>query len=233
MGWGPSRVRDEFLFYHQKESDTAEELVNPVTPWAQMMRRREQPSHSSNSTNQHQPVEPERLIKQTYSVLVYLPVDRPRGIVRKWHLTAYFSQQKLANLETIDSIHMVGNTVVPDGWFRSARTAPKMRRESRNYGTTSQLAERNLYPSTTSNLGEIPSLTSDFPHSREVLQLLHHSPSSSPRRSPSSSPNVQAAPLAQRISNSQQLVPLEYLQSVSAPQRDPMDEQLLRRFSGS
>lgn len=28
----------EFLFYHQKESDAAEELVNPVTPWAQMMR---------------------------------------------------------------------------------------------------------------------------------------------------------------------------------------------------
>ena len=147
---------------------------------------------------------------------------------------AYFSQQKLASLETIDSIHMVGNTVVPDGWFRSARTAPKVRRDSRNYGTTSHLAERNLYPSTSPNLGEILPLTSDFPQGREVLQLLHHSsPSSSPRRSPSSSPNTQTTPLASRISNSQQLVPLEYLQSVSAPQRDPMDEQILKRFSGS
>ncbi|KAJ2919009.1 hypothetical protein MD484_g1427, partial [Candolleomyces efflorescens] len=38
MGWGPSRVRDEFLFYHQKESDLADDFVSPITPWAQMMR---------------------------------------------------------------------------------------------------------------------------------------------------------------------------------------------------
>ena len=29
----------------------------------------------------------ERLIKQTYSVHVSLPEDRPRGITRKWHLS--------------------------------------------------------------------------------------------------------------------------------------------------
>ena len=28
----------EFLFYHQKDSDTSDDLLNPVTPWAQMMR---------------------------------------------------------------------------------------------------------------------------------------------------------------------------------------------------
>jgi len=28
----------EFLFYHQKDSDMSDDLVNPVTPWAQMMR---------------------------------------------------------------------------------------------------------------------------------------------------------------------------------------------------
>jgi DNA-dependent RNA polymerase auxiliary subunit epsilon len=28
----------EFLFYHQKDSDVNDDLVNPVTPWAQMMR---------------------------------------------------------------------------------------------------------------------------------------------------------------------------------------------------
>ena len=27
----------EFLFYHQKDSDTSDDLLNPVTPWAQMM----------------------------------------------------------------------------------------------------------------------------------------------------------------------------------------------------
>ena len=146
---------------------------------------------------------------------------------------AYFSQQKLANLETIDSIHMVGNTIVPDGWFGSARTVPKMRRDSRGYGSTSHLTDRNLYPSPL-NLGEGPSQISDFPPNRDVLQLLQHSsPPSSSGRSPSSSPNVQATTLTSRVSSSQQLVPLEILQAVSAPQRDPMDEQLLRRFSGS
>ena len=30
--------RQEFLFYHQKDSDTSDDLLNPVTPWAQMMR---------------------------------------------------------------------------------------------------------------------------------------------------------------------------------------------------
>lgn len=34
--------------------------------------------------------ESERLIKQTYSVHVSLPVDRPRGIIRKWHLSEEF-----------------------------------------------------------------------------------------------------------------------------------------------
>lgn len=145
---------------------------------------------------------------------------------------AYFSQQKLANLETIDSIHMVGNTVVPDGWFGSARTAPKIRRDSRGYGSTSHLADRNLYPSPL-NLGDAPSQT-DFPQNRDVFQLLQHSsPPSSSGRSPSSSPNTQATTLTPRVGSSQQLVPLEVLQAVSAPQRDPMDEQLLRRFSGS
>lgn len=28
----------EFLFYHQKESDISDDLINPVTPWAQMIR---------------------------------------------------------------------------------------------------------------------------------------------------------------------------------------------------
>lgn len=231
MGWGPSRVRDEFLFYHQKESDTTEDLVNPVTPWAQMMRRREASNRPPTSSDQQQPSEPERLIKQTYSVLVYLPADRPRGIVRKWHLTSYFSQQRLASLDTIDSIPLVGNAVVPDGWFQSARTVKNNRRESRNFGTV-PIIDRNHYPPTSSNIPDTISST-DLHQSRDLLHLMqHNSPSSSPRRSPSSSPNTQTTSLAPRIST-QQLVPLEYLQSVSAPQRDPIDEQFLRRFSGT
>ena len=110
--------RQEFLFYHQKDSDTSDDLLNPVTPWAQMMRLVASFYHlvrafefcfhftlvffCSLAHNLHRrpgsrPTRPyadgrsvpdaERLIKQTYSVHVSLPVDRPKAIVRKWHLS--------------------------------------------------------------------------------------------------------------------------------------------------
>src|SRR5688572_988264 len=92
--------------------------------------------------------ESERLIKQTYSVHVSLPADRPRGIFRKWHLStvnssvlfrhplmpflaAYFSPGKLEELDTIDNIRGVGDVLVPEGWFRSARIG-RNRRDSRS-----------------------------------------------------------------------------------------------------
>ncbi|KAG2039194.1 Gti1/Pac2 family-domain-containing protein, partial [Suillus americanus] len=114
MGWGPSRVRDEFLFYQQKECDVNDDPGSSGTPWAQMISM--YPSSRARATG-----DSERLIKQTYSVRVSLPDDRTRGITRKWHLTAYFSQQKLDRLNTIDNIPGVGDVPVPDGWFRSAR----------------------------------------------------------------------------------------------------------------
>jgi len=75
----------------------------------------------------------ERLIKQTYSVHVSLPDDRPRGVTRKWHLTAYFSQTTLDGLGTIDDIPGVGDLRVPEGWFKSAR-ASKAKRPEPNSG---------------------------------------------------------------------------------------------------
>jgi hypothetical protein len=36
MGWGPSRVRDEFLFYHQKDSDV--DSGASASPWGDTMR---------------------------------------------------------------------------------------------------------------------------------------------------------------------------------------------------
>jgi hypothetical protein len=48
--------------------------------------------------------ESERLVKQTYSVHVFLPVDRPRSIVRKWHLSKKLSfTTKLGSIVTIPS----------------------------------------------------------------------------------------------------------------------------------
>ncbi|CDO75733.1 hypothetical protein BN946_scf184921.g9 [Trametes cinnabarina] len=123
MGWGPSRVRDEFLFYHQRENDVHEDPNNPSARWASIMRRRDARGNLPFSRS-----EAERLIKQTYSVHVSLPEDRPRGITRKWHLTAYFSQTTIDSLGTIDDIPGVGDVVVPEGWFKSARASKANKR---------------------------------------------------------------------------------------------------------
>ncbi|KAI8986705.1 Gti1/Pac2 family-domain-containing protein [Trametes punicea] len=123
MGWGPSRVRDEFLFYHQRENDVHEDPNNPSARWASIMRRRDARGNLPFSRS-----DAERLIKQTYSVHVSLPEDRPRGVTRKWHLTAYFSQTTIDSLGTIDDIPGVGDVVVPEGWFKSARASKANKR---------------------------------------------------------------------------------------------------------
>ncbi|KAJ3001731.1 hypothetical protein NUW54_g6247 [Trametes sanguinea] len=123
MGWGPSRVRDEFLFYHQRENDVHEDPNNPSARWASIMRRRDARGNLPFSRS-----EAERLIKQTYSVHVSLPEDRRRAVTRKWHLTAYFSQTTIDSLGTIDDIPGVGDVVVPEGWFKSARASKANKR---------------------------------------------------------------------------------------------------------
>ncbi|KAI0674512.1 Gti1/Pac2 family-domain-containing protein [Trametes maxima] len=123
MGWGPSRVRDEFLFYHQRENDAHDDPNNPSARWASMMRRRDARGNPPFSRS-----DAERLIKQTYSVHVSLNEDRARGLIRKWHLTAYFSQTTIDSLGTIDDIPGVGDVVVPEGLFKSARASKANKR---------------------------------------------------------------------------------------------------------
>ncbi|KAF9459759.1 Gti1/Pac2 family-domain-containing protein [Collybia nuda] len=232
MGWGPSRVRDEFLFYHQKESDISDDLINPVTPWAQMMRKRElSGSRMPGSVySSSQASESERLVKQTYSVHVSLPVDRPRGIIRKWHLTAYFSQQRLDALETIDSIRGIGDVAVPDGWFRSAR-ARKPGRDNRNPGKNPQpLSEGGPLSSSVIN----PTYSSSPTNSRypPSTSSYRHGSTSPPLSDHSSISSQSGAPILSSGSRPPaKLVPLEYLQNISGSRRNPVDEQLLSRFS--
>jgi len=231
MGWGPSRVRDEFLFYHQKESnfEFSDDLINPVTPWSQMMRKREQyVSHMSRYSS----MQPERLVKQTYSVHVSLPADSPRGNERKWHLTAYFSQQRLDELNTIDRIRGIGDVLVPDGLFRSAR-AGKMRRDHRNPNKKAQqppdlVIHPEGYHFNHDQASSLSSRCRDSPSSNHHMSL--SPPSSDRSRDSSPSPGTPSLQSGSPYDQAK-LVPLEYLQNVSGARRDPVDEQLLRRFS--
>ncbi|KAF9564479.1 hypothetical protein CPC08DRAFT_815896 [Agrocybe pediades] len=231
MGWGPSRVRDEFLFYHQKDSDMTDDLVNPVTPWAQMMRRpAARVPNRTYPSDSHPLPEAERLIKQTYSVHVSLPGDRPRGIIRKWHLTAYFSPLKLDELDTIDNIRGVGDVVVPEGWFRSARIG-RNRRDSRTMGPGSHSPENHIHtlPSPTSN-GNYPYPPGSHSHPRQLAPPSHPSSPDLSGYHHSHSPPASNQHTHNYDNPHHQLVPLEILTRNSGPRRDPADELLLRRF---
>ncbi|KAJ7599228.1 Gti1/Pac2 family-domain-containing protein [Mycena floridula] len=229
MGWGPSRVRDEFLFYHQKESDVEDDPLNPVTPLTLLLRKREASSRNSRNGSPHMQ-EPERLIKQTYSVHVSLPADRARGMVRKWHLTAYFSQERLDSLKTIDTVRGVGDIPVPDGLFRSARASKTQKREiGEMTSSNTQMAMQNTFRPTISTVSSPSSPVNRTAPSQHVPQSPTHAfQTHSIPSSPSPRPGYR-----QSHHGGGQLVPLEYLQNVAAPKRHPADEQLLRRFSST
>ncbi|KAJ7039782.1 Gti1/Pac2 family-domain-containing protein [Mycena alexandri] len=212
MGWGPSRVRDEFLFYHQKECDMNEEPINPITPWAQMMRKRSNRiPGSSYPSMSRKPTESERLIKQTYSVLVSLPKDRPCGTVRKWHLTAYFNQETLNELDTIDDLRHL-NVPVPDGWFRSAR-ATKARRENRAIADHPRSSEGNISSPTSPSSDHsmaFPTPAAQTRYRGRISTLKTTFASPVPLSSPQNPAFIHAP-----LTPTGRLVPLEYLQNTS------------------
>lgn len=144
-------------------------------------------------------------------------------------LAAYFSQNKLDELRTVDELPGIGNVAVPEGWFKSARIGKARRDSVRVQGNNPQSPETLSQPSTppfyTYPLGSSPTS-----QQRHVPLAIPHPPSSSP--SPSSQSSTVSSPSIHINSQPNgHLVPLEYLQNVSAPRRDPTDEQLLRRFS--
>ncbi|KAG2148734.1 Gti1/Pac2 family-domain-containing protein [Suillus bovinus] len=107
--WGPSRVRDEFLFYQEKDPE-------PVDI---------DPNSDSDTTIGSSPlVQPganheyvrSSLVKQTYSVFVETPMGR-----KKWHLIAYFTHDSLDYLRTVSDLPDLARIVVPPGNYRSAR----------------------------------------------------------------------------------------------------------------
>jgi Gti1/Pac2 family transcription factor len=225
--WGPSRVKDEFLYYHEKEPEATDlQLVSdsdgPLSP-----------HHYSRGFYR------ENLIKQTYSVFV----ETPRGR-RKWHLIAYFTQESLEYLHTIDDIQGLSNLQVPPGKYKSARSAKNGRSSSNSlydplmvnpfadshyspYPPRRQLPTIPTYynpaaidpgrHSTPSRADSIPRYRShsQSPRSRHSPQLLE-------RFKPRSSPEKPAEILA----------PLAYLENIPPPRRHPLDEEALMSFTG-
>jgi len=115
--WGPSRVRDEFLFYHEKDQEPADMDANSDSDTTYGPHRA--PEYGLNRGS---------LIKQTYSVFV----ETPRGR-RKWHLIAYFTQASVDELRCVDDIRELASLTVPPGTYKSARSAKGRPRDERFY----------------------------------------------------------------------------------------------------
>ncbi|KAF9482215.1 hypothetical protein BDN70DRAFT_450260 [Pholiota conissans] len=101
--WGPSRVRDEFLFYAEKrETQPDMDLTTSDS--------------SDTATQRRRGYFRQRLTKQTYSVFV----ETPRGR-RKWHMIAYFVPDTIHLLQTIDDHPLLASLYIPPGMYASAR----------------------------------------------------------------------------------------------------------------
>ncbi|KAF8678373.1 Gti1/Pac2 family [Rhizoctonia solani] len=90
--WGTSRVRNDFLFYHERDFD-------PQEPQA---------------------VQDGRLIKQTFSVHFHNPVD-PVNRIRKWHMVAYYNQSTVDSLLKVEDMPELAKLRVPEDMFQPAR----------------------------------------------------------------------------------------------------------------
>ncbi|KAF8070793.1 Gti1/Pac2 family-domain-containing protein [Lyophyllum atratum] len=120
--WGPSRVRDEFLYYHEREATPNDRDT----------------SSDSSATSPLRSVQArgrgrDNLVKQTYSVFV----ETSRGR-RKWHLIAYFTQDTLDYLRTVDDLPHLASINVPPGRYRTARSG--------NRGRHPQFSDIASYP---------------------------------------------------------------------------------------
>ncbi|KAH8993618.1 Gti1/Pac2 family-domain-containing protein [Lactarius hatsudake] len=250
MSWGPSRIREEFLFYYQR--DPAQERLPSGGGVLPFLRRMSFPLPDSD-----------KLIKQTYSVFVYLPEDIGQDITRKWHLTAYFNQSTVDELTLIEDVPNVGRITVPEGLFKSARASKKRDDPRRNAFMTSGGSESyasesgalyTIFPSSGNGPQTTHPYTQDGSSSRSNSaapvpvnpspRMVHsgvHSPRSShPHAGPSSTlPRTLPVPVPPttpaRVPGVRQppsLVPLEYLQACSNT-RNPTDQRMVEKLSVS
>ncbi|KAJ3719041.1 Gti1/Pac2 family-domain-containing protein [Lentinula guzmanii] len=192
--WGPSRVKDEFLFYHEKEPDAADldlasDSSGPVIS-----------QHYSRGFYR------ENLIKQTYSVFV----ETSRGR-RKWHLIAYFTQESLEFLHTIDDISGLSSLHVPPGKYKSARSAKNGK------SSVSPVYE----PSTINPFRDVSH--SPYPRHQLITAQTYYNPAVLENRRPSVSSVERRNPV---------LAPLAYLEHIPPLRRHPLDEEALMSFTG-
>ncbi|KAH8107772.1 hypothetical protein BXZ70DRAFT_912542 [Cristinia sonorae] len=198
--WGPSRAREDFLLYFEKDGG------------------------NRSIVQRYGGLGSQQLIKQTYSVYV----DYPKN-TRKWHLNAYYTQETVDRLQTVDDIPDLRSLVVPEGAYICARAGgqrrnARMQRRTLDESTESQLQPLHPYhfdpyePSSPSPppLSPSPQQWSPLANAQTVLH-----------------PNGRvASPRVCRdsVDPQRQLAPLEYLQNITPSGRNPADDEMLKSF---
>ncbi|PAV18444.1 hypothetical protein PNOK_0528600 [Pyrrhoderma noxium] len=146
--WGPSRVRDEFLFYYEKSPPGH-------------LRDKENPLIEERVRKQWDP-----LVKQTYSVFVNAPSGR-----RKWHLTAYFTQATVDRLQTVDDIPHLAGLEVPPSKYISTRLGKPRRNEDTSNNTSIHPSQHDVFRP--NNLSAARTYA-PFPLPYQVTSPTHH-----------------------------------------------------------
>jgi len=159
----------------------------------------------------------EHMIKQTYSVYVHTAEG-----TKKWHLNAYWTQETLDRLLTVDDIPELRSLEVPPGMYLCART--NRMRETASRSTRSLFSDGSVVPSPSSPPGFLPYPSHRHPDERGRSSSLCPS-------SPNSSHAEMLSPCmfsdGQRLS----LAPLEMLEECRRFPRDPTDVLILRSFT--
>ncbi|KAJ7656658.1 Gti1/Pac2 family-domain-containing protein [Mycena rosella] len=185
--WGPSRVREEFLFYHERDPDPIDiDLGGYDSDTASPLGY--EPSHVFLREN---------LIKQTYSVFVETTHGR-----RKWHLIAYFTQDSVDYLRTVEDIPSLACLKVPPIYksARSAKGTGRTRFADTAFAPYLYGAANNTRPS----------------HPAAYAPAGGYSPPTCV---------IICGPLRDEI-----LAPLEYLENIPPTRRHPEDEKALMSF---
>ncbi|KAF5344001.1 hypothetical protein D9758_012880 [Tetrapyrgos nigripes] len=209
--WGPSRVREGFLFYHEKQDHH-----HPFS------------DSSYDSYNSRHGASRSILIKQTYTVFV----DTPRG-TRKWHLIAYFTEESLDYLQTIDDLPHLASLPVPHGKYKSARSTKGRPESDFNPEQEGQEFQRIEYIPYRPKSPTASDRSSQSPPERATESMLRkwiaHGKAG---RVITADPNSlhQTSPITSATTHSLEgdLAPLVYLQTVSPPRRYPEDEKTLK-----
>ncbi|KAI0049962.1 hypothetical protein FA95DRAFT_1581455 [Auriscalpium vulgare] len=203
--WGPSRVKDEFLFYNERELDMELDVIGH--PFS---------LHLPPGSYYGRPRE--RLVKQTYSVFI----DTPRGR-RKWHLIAYFTQETIDSLFAVDDFPALASLHVPPGRFRSAR-GPKNPRAQR------EPPPPPLPPTEPTTVTVVAVRPHPLLHPAPMPMPASESPPMHPGPSPTPSAGAR---FARTPDGAQVLAPLAWLETTPVPRRHPIDDRVLRSFTVS